>query len=229
MIHILDLFCGAGGAAQGYHQALEQANIPHTITGVDHTPQPNYPFHFVQADAMTYSLAGYDFIHASPPCQLYSVSTRRVTYNNYTDLLPDTRRRLTAHGTLYVIENVTGAPMRFNRCVRLCGTHFGLNVLRHRWFEFPTIPLVPEPKCNHQGQVKNEHRYVTVAGHGGNGSNAYAVWCEAMQINWMSKTELAQAIPPAYTEYIMSHLIKKGHITHTSDVALTATELLNAE
>jgi len=59
-VRLLDLFCGAGGAAMGYHRAGFDE-----IVGVDIKPQPRYPFEFVQADAMTYALEGFDAIHAS--------------------------------------------------------------------------------------------------------------------------------------------------------------------
>ncbi len=57
-MRVLDLFCCAGGAAMGLHRAWPNAEI----VGVDIKPQPRYPFTFVQADAMTYSLAGFDFV-----------------------------------------------------------------------------------------------------------------------------------------------------------------------
>ena len=59
---LLDLFCGAGGAAMGYHRA------GFDVVGVDNRPQPRYPFEFHLGDAMTWPLDGYDVIHASPPC-----------------------------------------------------------------------------------------------------------------------------------------------------------------
>lgn len=212
-INILDLYCGAGGAAMGYHQALTTANIPHTITGVDINPQPNYPFNFIQGDAIEYltnlpPTTSYDFIHTSPPCQAYSLGSSRNTGKTYPDLIYPTRRALIDYGALYVIENVKGAPIYKANSVRLCGTMFHLGVLRHRWFEFPTSPPpIPEPRCNHRGSVP-DGTYATVAGHGGNGSHAYAVWSKAMQIDWMTKLELTQAIPPAYTNYLMEQILQ---------------------
>src|SRR5215471_16089205 len=102
---LLDLFCGAGGAAMGYHRA------GFDVTGVDNRPQPRYryPFTFVQADAMTFPLAGFDAIHASPPCQGYSV-TASLHDAEYPKLIELVRASLSAAGVPYVIENVAGAP-----------------------------------------------------------------------------------------------------------------------
>jgi len=105
----------------------------------------------------------------------------------------------------YVIENVREAPL--NATLMLCGTMFNLGVIRHRYFEIYPIWLMLAPPCNHNGSVKGGE-YVTVAGHGGDGIAKYSVWCEAMGIDWMTKTELTQAIPPAYTEFIGRRLLE---------------------
>ena len=195
---ILDLFCGAGGAAMGYHLAFPDAEI----VGVDINPQPNYPFTFVQADAMTYPLDGFDFIHASPPCQRHSQMSqcRPGLADKYPDLIAATRERLDANGAPYVIENVPGAPLIDP--VELCGQMFGLRLYRHRLFEcsFP-VPLtmhpphtIPASKAGHwkPGTI------MSVAGHVSPMSEARA----AMGIDWMTRDELSESIPPAFTRYI---------------------------
>lgn len=62
---ILDLCCGVGGAAYGLHLAFPGSDI----TGVDIEHQPNYPYRFIQADAMSFDLSPYDFIWLSAPYQ----------------------------------------------------------------------------------------------------------------------------------------------------------------
>ena len=207
---ILDLFCGAGGAAMGLHRAGFE------ITGIDINPQPNYPFDFIQADALEFDLDGYDAYWSSPPCQCYSFAARRWRNNgiNYPDLIKKTRKRLLDSSKPFVIENVVGAPLR--KDLILCGEMFGLNVIRHRIFEFSRSFVVPQPKHKkHKGLVRDGY-YVTVAGHGGNDSkhnychlnclppktSKLGVWQHAMGIDWMTKQELTQAVPPAYAEYI---------------------------
>src|SRR5215469_14098562 len=93
MPRLLDLFCGAGGAAMGYHRA------GFDVTGVDIKPQPRYPFTFIQADAMTYPLDGFDAIHASPPCQDHMRTPNPFQKTHGTAwMLPATRARLSAGG-----------------------------------------------------------------------------------------------------------------------------------
>jgi len=203
---LLDLFCGAGGAAMGYSRAGFE------VVGVDLHPQPRYPFEFHQADAMTFPLDGFDAIHASPPCQAFSVATlfHRGARDTHPNLVPGTRARLRAAGVPYAIENVMGAPLE--NAIMLCGTMFpmGLKVYRHRLFE--CNPPVYFPPTSHNphvyrptpvGRAVADHGWMTVAGHF---SGAEAAG-RAMGIDWMTRAELAQAIPPAYTYFIGKHLM----------------------
>src|ERR1700677_3114722 len=125
---VLVLFCGGGGACMGLHQVWPSAEI----TGVDLSPQPRYPFCFVQADALTFPLEGYDFIWASPMCQKHSWAARRWK-KEWPDQIPVIRERLQNSGIPYVIENVVGAPLL--NAMTLCGQMFGLKIIRHRLFE----------------------------------------------------------------------------------------------
>jgi len=189
---MLDLYCAAGGAAVGLH------NAGFEVVGVDLEPQPNYPFKFIQADVLTVDLDGYDAYWASPPCQAYTWAAK-CHHRDYPDLMGDTRDRLLETGKPCVIENVIGAPMR--KDLMLCGEMFNLGVIRHRIFEIHGFS-VPQPEHRkHQGTVKGG-QYVTVAGHGGDGGARMSLWSEAMGIDWMTKKELTQAVPPKYAEYV---------------------------
>jgi len=147
----------------GYHRA------GFDVVGVDINPQPNYPFHHIRADVLTYMkwsdpvAAGYDTIHASPPCQAYSTASQHHK-GKHPELIEPVREWLDSTGLPYVIENVPGAPMIDP--VRFCGSSFGLRVRRHRMFE--------------------------------------ATWDDC----WMTREELAEAVPPAYTEFIGSQLLE---------------------
>ncbi|MEZ2347392.1 DNA cytosine methyltransferase [Terriglobus sp. RCC_193] len=207
-LRALDLFCCAGGATRG----LQAAGFH--VTGVDIKDQPNYcgdEFHV--ANAMEFPLTGYDFVWASPPCQTYMRMNRGLLkaqgrQKNHPDLVDAVRRRLQQTNALYVIENVVGSPLR--NPVMLCGSSFGLLVERHRLFEanFLLLGLA----CRHETQKVefpplarlqgNRSRVVGCYGNGrGKGDNV-DLWRKAMGISWMSRKELAQAIPPAYAEYI---------------------------
>jgi DNA (cytosine-5)-methyltransferase 1 len=189
---LLDLFCCAGGAAMGYARAGFE------VVGVDIVVQPRYPFQFIQADALTFPLDGFDVVHASPPCQGYSV-TAHLWKKAHPDLVPQVRARLRAWGGLWIIENVLGAPME--QGVVLCGTMFGLQVFRHRTFESNMLLFAPGP-CRHTGQVKRWRQktgaYISVTGHDFRHDEA----SQAMGIEWMLNKELSQALPPVYTQYI---------------------------
>lgn len=199
---ILDAFCGAGGAGMGYSLA------GFDVVGVDIKAQPRYPFPFIQSDALDYIAAHgheYDAIHASPPCQAYSV-LKSLSAKKHPDLLPATRTALEGTGRPWVIENVPGAPIRSG--VQLCGTMFGLRVYRHRWFETGMLLMQPPhpkhvAKCD--GKKRRSHYlnggFVTVTGDVGSWAGV------AMGIDWMTGNELSQAIPPAYTKYIGAELM----------------------
>ena len=214
---LLDLFCGAGGAAMGYHRAGYD-----DIVGVDLVPQPRYPFRFVQDDALAYlaqlchtgEMAEYDLIHASPPCQAHSIGAKfKGVADSYDDLVPATRRMLKASGRPYVIENVPLAPL--DNPLELCGSMFGLPLIRHRLFECnPAIWFPPGPHACQHLYTASRNSYSTFA----NGATAITVagnnyrWEDgeiAMDIDWMSnRRELSQAIPPAYTEYIGRQMLE---------------------
>jgi DNA (cytosine-5)-methyltransferase 1 len=206
---LLDLFCGAGGCSVGYER------VGFDVVGVDIMPQPNYPFAFIQHDALAFledMLAwrgqphGFDAIHASPPCQAFTAA--RVIHNReHADLLTPTRELLKKTDLPWVIENVPGAPMR--KDLVLCGTQFdGLasdngQLLRHRWFEFsdPSIAPTLVPPCRHDRPT------ISVFGHGGHIYHGVEDWRVVMGIDWMKRDELAQAIPPAYTEFVGEQLL----------------------
>jgi DNA (cytosine-5)-methyltransferase 1 len=213
---LLDLFCGAGGAAMGYHRAGFH------VVGLDIRPQKHFPFEFHQGDALDYLAEHgreFDVIHASPPCQRYS-SLKFLHQSGthvHADMVGPTRQILVRLGRPWVIENVPNAPLRHP--IVLCGSMFDLGTCcrdgqyhqlrRHRLFESP-VQLVGRP-CAHDG------RPVGVYGHGGSwssrsGSKGFQCLASegriAMGIDWMNRDELAQAIPPAYTEYIGKQLMQ---------------------
>jgi DNA (cytosine-5)-methyltransferase 1 len=225
---LLDLFCCAGGAAVGYHRAGFE------VVGVDIVERRSFPYKFIQADALKLDLgflASFDAIHASPPCQSYSdLAKRNGNGHAWPRLIEPVREMLIAVGRPYVIENVEGAPLIDP--VVLCGTMFpGLRVLRHRLFEANFEIVVPphkkHPKVHtfdkrksHFGKTDEWTDFVQVTG-GGNCTLAAA--SDAMGINWMTKNEINEAIPPAYTELIgrqlMTHLRSEGLLEGRLDAA----------
>lgn len=194
-----DLFCCAGGAGRGL------ADAGFDVTGVDILPQPRYPFHFEQADALEVSLDGYDFVWASPPCQGFTAYKRRPLHvAPRENLIPAVRERLRAWGGPYVIENVIGAPLE--NPILLCGSMFGLDVRRHRIFEcsFP----VEQPRCDHSRWTPrfppatnrtNLRKTVEVG--------VWRIPLETQQramggLEWMELHELSQAVPPSYSQFL---------------------------
>jgi DNA (cytosine-5)-methyltransferase 1 len=225
---LLDLFCGAGGCSVGY------ARAGFDVVGVDIAPQPNYPFEFVQADALdlldrivyqrgreadAFIGRSWEAIHASPPCQHYSVANNIHGRTDHPDLIGPTRDLLEAIGLPYVIENVPGAPMIPDRTVTVCGLSLGLNVKRHRLFESNVPLMVPPCHSSHAGDwllvfghtVLERGHVIRETPAGNNTTRRKHTTTErgreAMGIDWMRRDELSQAIPPAYTELIGHQLL----------------------
>ena len=210
---LLDLFCCAGGAGVGYQRAGFE------VVGVDVDPQSNYPLTFIQADALALDpefVASFDVIHASPPCQSYSdLAKRNRNADAWPRLIDPVRDMLRRSGRPYVIENVDGAPLLDPTI--LCGTMFSeLRVIRHRLFESNVELTAPSHKRHplvfthdkrkgHYGKLDQDTAYVQVTG-GGNCSIANAR--DALGIDWMTKAELNESIPPVYTEHIGKQLMQ---------------------
>ena len=202
MPKVLDLFCGAGGASMGYHKAGFE------VTGVDLKHGKRYPFQYLRWDVMQMSvqeLQQYDFIHASPPCQTYSITRNlRIAQgkqSNKLDLIEPVREMLIASGKPYVIENVMGAPLR--NAITLCGSAFGLKVRRHRLFE-SNLSLIGT-QCDHKTQGRPVGIYGSMKDEipgGGRTAHSMDEAKAAMGIDWMIWSELVEAIPPAYTHYL---------------------------
>lgn len=214
---LLDLFCGAGGCSVGYHRA------GFAVVGIDVEPQPDYPFEFHQMDAIRAlrhvvehrrGWAGFDAVHASPPCQAFSLASlyqgAEKRAERYPDLVDETRDLLEAAGLPYVMENVEGSPLR--RDLVLCGEMFGLRVHRHRVFELGGWFAMQPRHAPHRlkGALHNCH---IEDGHARQVAGNYADHADAsdaMGIDWMGRKALAQAIPPAYCTFIgeqlMAHL-----------------------
>ncbi|HKT54516.1 MAG TPA: DNA cytosine methyltransferase [Caulobacteraceae bacterium] len=212
---LLDLFCCAGGAGTGYHQAGFE------VVGVDINPQPHYPFAFIQADATRLDqrfLRFFDAIHASPPCQSFTLA-QRIQKREHPDLVQTTRQMLAASGLPYVIENVEGAPLIDP--VMLCGAmFFELRVYRHRLFETnwaleaPPHPEHVAPQCM-MGRPPKPGEFIHVVGNFSGADVARA----AMGIDWMSRDELSEAIPPAYTNYIGARLMAEVEARRLAEAA----------
>lgn len=209
---LLDLFCKQGGCSVGYARAGWE------VEGVDIAPQPRYPFKFHQADALEFVREHghrFDAIHGSPPCQRYTTGGRVSNRAARPDLIGPTREALIATGKPWIIENVPEAPLRAD--VVLCGSHFGLEVRRHRLFECSLpLPLVLPP-CDHSRPIVGVYGHP----HGKRGAwpgmlpSTLETWQRAMGIDWMDAKGLAEAIPPAYTEALGRALLEAiGEVPH---------------
>jgi DNA (cytosine-5)-methyltransferase 1 len=215
---VLDTYCCGGGMAMGYYLAGFE------VVGVDIDPQPNYPFPFVQGDAVEFIKEHgheYDLIHGSPPCQDYS-NLNAYNKKSYPRLIGPTRDAMVATGQPYVMENVEIAGIELIDPITLCGPMFGLNVYRHRVFE-TNWPLVAPAhgkhvaRCMRNGYVPTpEKPFMTITG--GAHSRAWQnAACDAMGMPWIKVPaggdiklgirEVCEAIPPAYAEWIGSRFL----------------------
>lgn len=230
---LLDLFCGAGGAAEGYRRAGFE------VVGIDIAPQPHYPVEFHQHDALRvlerlddswtdpwqpkWRLSDFDAIHASPPCQAFTQMSARwrgkgTRADEHPDLLTPTLKLLAEINLPYVVENVPGAQALMPEAITLHGGMFGLGVHRPRRFVSNVLLMVP--RCAQTKQPvgvygKPDGRTVWRYRNNGNmkGKSLIRAWksleegSEAMGIGWMDVDELREAIPPAYTEFIGLQLL----------------------
>lgn len=212
---LLDAYCCAGGASVGYERA------GFDVEGVELNPRPDYPFKQYEGDAVAFIREHghkYDVIVGSPPCQAHTTLTKgnrgRGWSDEHVDLIAATRDAMIEADRPYVIENVMGARSQLVNPIMLCGLSFGLRVFRHRLFESNVMLTAPEHP-SHKGRrvagwrhgVKHEGDMVAVYGDGG-GKGSVADWQAAMGIDWTAdKVCLAEAIPPAYTEWIGTQLL----------------------
>ncbi len=202
----LDLFCGAGGATRGIQIA------GYHVTGIDNRPQPRYCGNrFFQDDAMAWlrgereRLDSFDLIWLSPPCQRYSNLTPTSYKATHPDLLPAVLELARTQPVPYVCENVESTQSLMRNPLFLCGTMFGLNIWRHRWFEIGNVPnlFFLLPPCNHDGHPVLISGTTRLAGRR---ENTVAERRAAAQIDWMTKTELDNAIPPAYSCFLVEEM-----------------------
>jgi len=206
---LLDLYCGVGGASAGYYKA------GFDVTGIDLKHGRRYPYKYIKGDVLLYLqdldfLRSFDIIHASPPCQTHSITQHlRNAQGKSTsklDLIPQTRAALIASGKPYVIENVPGSPLI--NPIQLCGSSFGLQVRRHRLFE-SNIKLTGSV-CDHKAQGRPVGVYGSLNDQipkGGKTATTIDEGRDAMGMPWAIWTELVEAIPPAYSEYIGKQII----------------------
>lgn len=209
---MLDLFCGAGGATKGYQRAGFE------VYGIDLKHGKRYVGdHYLRGDVLWFLdleyLRLFDFIHASPPCQSFSITKnlRNAQGNNVKatggDLMEPVRDALIASGVPYVIENVVQAPL-IDPLI-LCGSMFGLKVRRHRGFE-SNLTLTPPRPCDHKAQGRPVGIYGSMRDNipsGGRTAHTMDEAREAIGIDWMIWTEMCESIPPAYTEWIGTQVL----------------------
>lgn len=144
---MLDLYCGEGGVAMGYHRAgFDVFGVDLDAKRVEHYP---FPFRIDNAihvlDVLLsgrkidfgrqvgdvwvsewLGLSDFAVIHASPPCQGYSRGTAALPdrLDRYDRLIAATRELLIETGLPYVIENVEDAAPELDTPMMLCWSMF---------------------------------------------------------------------------------------------------------
>lgn len=186
---------------------------------------------FVLGDAISYLDQAlcenrFDYIHASPPCKAFTSLRGFSSKANQQDWqLIEVQRMLRASTVPYDLENVPGAPIR--RDVVLRGYQFGLPTIRKRIFEIGNWWFMPHLPTTKIGTQRGGD-FLSVAGKGGynrinpnsafQGFNGAPTWTTgsvkrdrqiAMGIDWMTTEQMAQAIPPAFAEYIFTHFLRQ--------------------
>lgn len=201
---LLDLFCGAGGATRGYQDAGFH------VVGVDHRPQPRYcGDEFIQTDAMTFPLDGFDAISASPLWYRFTAlsQSRGFRADDPDDVTP-IHERLKTWGGPFVVESGTRGPLT-DTCL-FCGPAFGLQVIRHMFFA-SNVDLSPPPCACVRGGAA-DGLYVAYKGSYGKGRRnpprrSRKEWTEAAELGGMTWAEAHLAVPPAYTRFIGEQLL----------------------
>lgn len=201
---LLDLFCCAGGAAEGYAAAGFE------VVGVDLKPQKRYPFEFLQADAMTFPLDGFDAVHASPLWYKFTAlsQSRGFRADDPDDVTP-IFERLKASRLPFVVESGTRGPL--TEVCEFCGPAFGLEVIRHMYFASNVDLRPPSCACVHGGAARG--LYVAYKGSYGKGRinpprRSRKEWQAAAGLSRMTWAEAHLAVPPAYTRFIGGRLLE---------------------
>lgn len=235
---VLDICCCEGGAGVGYHRA------GYEVYGIDLAGKfkKRYPFPFLHEDGLvairalieggsltfsngeTLSLRDFSMIHASPPCQGYTLGNAGRS-TRWPKLIPDFRELLQQTGAPYVIENVRGAQSEMLSPIGLCGCMFNLTAVdedgetihlhRLRLFETNWALEIPR-ECDHSGHTwvagayggarrdKYEAKFIRKGGYVPRNKDVVkSLLGVKHEMTWNG---LFESVPPAYTEWIGQQL-----------------------
>jgi DNA (cytosine-5)-methyltransferase 1 len=212
---LIDLFCGAGMASDGYARAGFT-----DIVGVDINPQPHYPYEFIQSDALSILssdyLENFDVIHASPPCQMHTrakhLRKAQGGESKYPDFLTPALAILKekwSHKT-WVVENVPGAPGMEGAAIE-CGSAYGLGVRRHRLF-LSNKTLISSG-CNHKEQGRPWGVYHVINDSIPNGGRTVKTLAQGLEVMGVDRdipwNSLKEGFPPNYTHHVGTQLLEQ--------------------